>query len=111
MRMDMAADLRDQLLEIAASNLTATERAGRYYRIAWEAVERLEARSTNFDVCVDAVKWQQKPLDCQGIEIEGKGKIEIRECEIEGGGVDIRGFSPGRVLENGNSRIGWKTNL
>jgi hypothetical protein len=91
MRMDMAADLRDQLLEIAASNLTPAERAGRYYRIAWEAVERLEARSTNFDVCVDAVKWQQKPL--VSIEYGGRGKDTVKG-DIEGPctGIDIREY-------------------
>jgi hypothetical protein len=57
--------------------------------------ERARATAPRYspEVCIDAVKWQQKPLDCQGIEMGGKGKIEIDECEIAGGDGDIREFT------------------
>jgi predicted GNAT family acetyltransferase len=94
MERAMAADLREELLKISTSYLSDAERAGKYRRIAWEAVERLEAMKYKAPpVCVDAVKWQQKPLDCQGVKLGEVGKIDIQECEIEpAGSVDIREY-------------------
>ena len=55
--------------------------------MARDAIDRLEAQaratvtatsynpdSPGFDACVEAVKWEQKPLDGQGVELGGKGK-------------------------------------
>ena len=46
-------------------------------------------------VCVDSVKWSQKPLDCQGMRLGEVGKIDIEECDIPipSGPVDIREFT------------------
>jgi hypothetical protein len=101
MRMDMAANLRDELLEIASTTLNDAQRVARYRRIAWEAIERLENRITISapPVCVDAVKWEQKPLDCQGILYGGPGKIDVVDCDIPipSGPIDIREFTCRRV--------------
>ena len=68
-----------------------------YKALAEEAIEQLEQRITISapPVCVDSVKWSQRPLDCQGIEIGGRGKMDISECEfpIPTGPVDIREFT------------------
>jgi hypothetical protein len=70
--------------------------------LAQEAIERLEKRTTIISappVCVSAVEWMQKPLDCQGIQLGSTGKIDIHECEvpIPTGPIDIREFTCRRV--------------
>jgi hypothetical protein len=69
------------------------------YNAVKEIVELLHEKQAGpgFDVCIDAVKWQQKPLDCQGIMVEGMGKLDIQECDIPSGPIDIREFTCRRV--------------
>ena len=61
--------------------------------LARDAIERLEGTKTIPEVCIDAVKWSQRPLDCHGVEFGGRGKMDVRGCEIKGGEVDIREFT------------------
>ncbi len=99
------SDLRNRLKNVDTC-LTALEDAVVAYReIALEAIERLERaeliaedlRLTGTAVVevtrIPVVGVFSNVLGCGGVELGGRGKIEIRECEIKGGSVDIREFT------------------
>jgi hypothetical protein len=62
--------------------------------LARDAIERLEGTKAIPEVCVDAIKWQQKPLDSYSIEYGGRGKHTVEdEIPIPAGPIDIREFT------------------
>jgi hypothetical protein len=68
--------------------------------LARDAIERLQQRITISapPVCVDSVKWSQKPLPSYSIEYGGKGKHTVEdEIPIPVGPIDIREFTCRRV--------------
>jgi hypothetical protein len=64
--------------------------------LARDAIERLEQRITITapPVCVDSVKWQQKPLASYSIEYGGRGQHTVEdEIPIPAQPIDIREFT------------------
>ena len=67
-----------------------------YKALAEEAIEQLEQRITISapPVCVNTVKWSQKPLASYSIEYGGRGKHTVEdEIPIPAGPIDIREFT------------------
>jgi len=91
---DMSADdLRkrlEALIERTRASKVSSHLEREYAELAREAIERLESRVV---VSMEGLRHEctAKPLDCQGILYGGMGKIDVRECEVEG--VDIREFT------------------
>jgi hypothetical protein len=91
---DMSADdLRkrlEALIERTRASKVSSHLEREYAELAREAIERLESRVV---VSMEGIRheYTAKPLDCQGILYGGMGKIDVRECEVEG--VDIREFT------------------
>jgi len=104
----MDADLRRRAKELDTPDGTAYNVYGKllaWRNLAYEAIEQLEIMESKAGgteeiqgahrkfmespVCKDAVKWQQKPLDCQGVALGGTGKIEVREGTIAQSGQGI----------------------
>ena len=78
----MIEDLRQRLDALDASMCRAPLA---YRKLAVDALELLEQEKTRaavagYDASFDAVRWEQKPLDCEGVEVGGKGKADIRRC-------------------------------
>ena len=90
-----ADDLRkrlETLLERTRASKVSGHLEREYAKLTREAIERLESRVV---VRMEGLRheYTAKPLDCQGILYGGTGKVDIRECEIEGGSVDIQEFT------------------
>src|SRR4051812_15394676 len=88
----MSADLRKRLEALIArtrASKVSSHLEREYAELAREAIERLESRVV---VSMEGLRHEHtaKPLDCQGILYGGNWKIDIQECEVEGGSVDIR---------------------
>jgi len=49
----------------------------------WRKPEIVQV-GTDAEISIQDLIFDPTPLDCQGIETSGKGKFDIRECEIEG---------------------------
>jgi hypothetical protein len=39
---------------------------------------KTRAAVAGYDASCDTVRWEQKPLDSEGVEVGGKGKADIR---------------------------------